>query len=335
MNEISVTIKTDKNKSTKVLFSDLVPNAQGQLVLLIKSVNSYNYLNGFVLTEESTPPPPPPGTKTLKVNLFGGVNPYSNAEWNNWNVAASLSTETLKYSDATLSPIVAVLSKHSAIHDNGTTYGGSMAPPEVLRYASSSATARTLTLSGLSTGKTFNLDLYASRNANSGYVTTFTAGGIVQNISTYQNKSLKASFTNLEPTASGQIVVSIASSNAYNYLNGFILTENPGSAATTLTVSQHAGSGEKVLSKSAFELEAFPNPSPGIFTLSIKSFNETPVFVTVRDGVGRVVERKQYLQAHGTVPLGQTYRPGIYYAEVVQGNQRKTVKLVKTAKSPY
>jgi hypothetical protein len=110
--------------------------------------------------------------------------------------------------------------------DNGTAYGSGMAPAEVLRYvAHKHHTARTLTLSGLAANKTYALELYGSRNANSGYTTVFTIGTTSVSVGTYQNLANKASFTNLVANASGQIVVNIKSANPYNYLNGFILTE--------------------------------------------------------------------------------------------------------------
>jgi hypothetical protein len=89
----------------------------------------------------------------VKVNVFGGTNPYTNTEWNNWNVAASLTSSAFKYNNATASGISATLSSNYGVADNGATYGSGMAPAEVLRYVSTSNTARTLTLNGLSPAK--------------------------------------------------------------------------------------------------------------------------------------------------------------------------------------
>ena len=49
-----------------------------------------------------SPPVPPAGTKFIRVNLYGGTNPYNNTAWNNWNVVSSLNSGVLKYSDASL-----------------------------------------------------------------------------------------------------------------------------------------------------------------------------------------------------------------------------------------
>jgi hypothetical protein len=124
--------------------------------------------------------------------------------------------------------------------DNGSAYGGTMAPPEVLRYASSSSSARTLTFSGLSTANTYSLELYASRN-NTGYSTVFTVGTTSVTVVTDKNLTNKASFVRLVPSASGQVVVSIKGSTTFNYLNGFVLTEhlNKAPVANARTGQEH------------------------------------------------------------------------------------------------
>lgn len=169
-------------------------------------------------------PAPVTTSKSIKVNVFGGTNPYNNAQWNNWNVSASKTSSALKYSDATTSAIKVVLSASTAIADNGAAYGGTMAPPEVLRHASYSASLRTLTFNGLSTADTYNIELYASR-ANTGNSSSFTIKGTSVTIVSDNNKANKAFFSNIVPNSSGQIVVSIDKIGSYNYLNGFILTE--------------------------------------------------------------------------------------------------------------
>ncbi|MBO9684668.1 MAG: hypothetical protein J7502_18710, partial [Flavisolibacter sp.] len=92
---------------------------------------------------------PTAGTRYVKVNIYGGSNPYSDAQWNNWNVYSSLSFGNLKYSDGSSSNISVSLSQQNSISDNGTSLNATMAPNEVVRYASYSTSNRTLTISGL------------------------------------------------------------------------------------------------------------------------------------------------------------------------------------------
>ena len=54
VNSSSVNIATYHNYTNKAVFTNLTPNAQGQIVVNIATVSGYNYLNGFSLTEQST-----------------------------------------------------------------------------------------------------------------------------------------------------------------------------------------------------------------------------------------------------------------------------------------
>jgi hypothetical protein len=218
-----------------------------------------------------------------------------------------------------------------------------MAPAEVLRYTSYSTSARTLTFSGLSTTKTYSLELYASR-ANTGNSTTFTINGTAVTILTDNNKTNKAIFNGLTPTAGGQLVVSIANVNAYNYLNGLILTESNSSAApltgadissgttellaTTKSVESTKGSFE--LEASALQVKVSPNPSNSYFTITITSKSQLPVDIRLIDAGGRVVELRQNVASTSTLTMGRNLRPGIYYLEGVQGKDRQGRSLLKT-----
>jgi hypothetical protein len=416
-----MTVVTDNNFTRNVLFTNLAPTPSGQITVSIQGVNTYNYLNGFILTEQAgvsgvpvvnagndqsitlptnsvslagtatdpdgiksytwtkvsgpaqgtiaspgssstnvtgliqgsymfrltvtdntgatgfdyvvvevNPAPVPAGSRFVKVNLFGGTNPYSNAEWNNWNVSSSLISNALKYNDASLSGVSAALTSNSGVADNGTAYGSGMAPAEVLRYVATSTTARTLTLSGLAANKTYALELYGSRNANSGYTTVFTIGTASVSVGTYQNLTNKASFTNLAANASGQIVVNIKSANPYNYLNGFILTELSSENTSSLTKSS-TRVGEMVISDEQ-SVTVFPNPAVGYFSLQIKSGSTSVATLKVADAAGRVIEVRRGIAPNTTIQIGTGYAPGVYYAHILQNGKATTLKLLKQPK---
>jgi poly(3-hydroxybutyrate) depolymerase len=199
--------------------------------------------------------------KTVRVNIYGGTNAYSNTAWNNWNVGTdhlyNRNSGTLKYSDGTASAITALLSYTQRIGDNTSTYGSGMAPAGVLRYTSYATTSRSLTISGLSTGKTYNIELYASRNTHESERTTFTINGLTRTITTYNNLTNKAAFTNLNPNSQGQIKVTLASTSTYNYINGFTLTENSGTISETTT--SQATAGTVIYAGTHIEAERFTN----------------------------------------------------------------------------
>jgi len=172
-------------------------------------------------------------SKYIKVNLFGGTNAYSNAEWNNWNSTSSSSSGNLKYNDGSSSSISASISQNS-VSDNGPTYSSTMAPAEVIRYASYSTSNRTLVISGLDNSKAYDIELYASRNGATNNTTRFSVASKSIDIKTDNNLSNKASFTSLTPI-SGKITINIDKLNTYTYLNGFILSENGEGTSVTTT----------------------------------------------------------------------------------------------------
>ena len=315
-------IATYKNLSNKAVFASLTPNSSGQIVVTIANAQEYNYINGFTLTE----------VKAVKANIYGGSNPISDASWNNWNVSSSLSSGTLKYADATSSAITASLSKSSGINDNGTSYGSGMAPAAVLRYASNATTSRTLTLSGLSVTKTYSLELFASRGNYSGNLTKFTINGIAQSISTYNNLTSKASFDGLVPSAAGTIVVTIANTHDYNYLNGFVLTEGVGGSTAgvepTTTVARAASTEETDAS-----LSVSPNPFTDKFALKVTNTLTGAMKVDIIGADGAVKKTFQLNKAAaGTM---QTYLSagdlpvGSYQMQVTMGVWSQSIPVQK------
>jgi hypothetical protein len=72
-----------------------------------------------------------------------------------------------------------------------------------------------------------------------------------------------------------------------------------------------------------------PNPSATYFTLKISSKNLAPVNMRVVDAAGRVIEAKQQLAPNSTLQIGHSYGSGIYIVEMIQGNTRKAVQLIK------
>ena len=77
------------------------------------------------------------------------------------------------------------------------------------------------------------------------------------------------------------------------------------------------------------KVQALPNPTFNYFTLVIQSGDTKTVQITISDAAGRVVELRPAIPPNGALTIGQNYRPGIYFAEIVQGKEKVTVKLVK------
>ncbi|TDO25395.1 HYR domain-containing protein [Sediminibacterium goheungense] len=78
------------------------------------------------------------------------------------------------------------------------------------------------------------------------------------------------------------------------------------------------------------KVTVMPNPSTTYFTLKLESKNQTPVELRIIDAGGRVVDARSKLGANSSIQVGHNYNSGIYYAEFIQGTQRKVVRLIKS-----
>jgi hypothetical protein len=79
-----------------------------------------------------------------------------------------------------------------------------------------------------------------------------------------------------------------------------------------------------------FGLTAFPNPSRTQFSVHLESSDRNgKITLRVFDISGRTVGVIPNLMAGQTVQLGNEYRPGIYFVEMIQGKNRTQVKLLK------
>ncbi len=87
---------------------------------------------------------------------------------------------------------------------------------------------------------------------------------------------------------------------------------------------------EKQQIATEFILKAMPNPSSSQFTLKIESGNTKEMLnLRVVDVLGKVIEIKNNIFARQTLQIGKNYRPGVYFVEMTQGNDRIVLKLIK------
>jgi hypothetical protein len=222
------TTTTNSNLSLTYNVTNLNVGKYKAVLLLYDSLGNLVSKDSVDITKKDTaviiPPPPPPNTngKSIKVNLFSGTNPYTVGNWNNWNTVSNATSNNLIYDDGSQSTVNSTISQNSVL-DNGAGYGGTMCPPQVLRYTSVSTSTRTLLIKGLNNSLTYNIEFYSSR-PSSGNSTIFTINGVSKTVVTDNNLSNKIIYTSISPT-NGQITVTLARVGTYNYLNGFIITE--------------------------------------------------------------------------------------------------------------
>ncbi|MDB5221641.1 MAG: hypothetical protein JWN83_308, partial [Chitinophagaceae bacterium] len=72
-----------------------------------------------------------------------------------------------------------------------------------------------------------------------------------------------------------------------------------------------------------------PNPAVNDFRLYVQSTSNELMTIKITDAFGQIKATITGLQNSQLVTFGGNYRAGTYFAEVIQGNSRKTVKLVK------
>jgi chitodextrinase len=271
-------------------------------------------------------------TRMINVNVYGGTNPYVNTQWNNWSVGSG-SSPVFTYADATASGVTALLSINESVVDNGATYGGVMAPAPVLRYTSYCEVSRTLTLSGLKTAATYNIELYASRSSNAGQLSVFqVAGQVSDTIASFNNLTNKAVFNGLKANTSGKIVITIATPTGYNYLNGFAITEL--TTATTGEDPSLATSSASILAAATDSsgLSIYPNPARDQLTVNLNNSHSGAMKIILTGISGatlRTIETVKDLQVSSTSIPVSGLPAGTYYITVQIGNWKETRTVLK------
>jgi len=78
-----------------------------------------------------------------------------------------------------------------------------------------------------------------------------------------------------------------------------------------------------------FEVKVLPNPSATNFRILVETYSKSLVQIRLLDAAGRVLGVYSNVSPHSIITVGDKFIKGIYFAEVILGNQHKVVKLVK------
>ena len=100
-----------------------------------------------------------------------------------------------------------------------------------------------------------------------------------------------------------------------------------GTTAQTSTVSMPEQKSMQGIQP--MQVSVLPNPAINNFNVIIKSFDSKPINISVSNIMGQIVQRIS-IKSSTTFALGADYYPGVYILEVIQGTNRKTIKLIKT-----
>jgi len=87
---------------------------------------------------------------------------------------------------------------------------------------------------------------------------------------------------------------------------------------------------EEITSVTKFEIKAYPNPSESQFTLKIGSDNlKDKISVRVFDLFGRTIQTFTNLMVGQILQIGNNYKVGVYFIDMMQGDKHRQLKLIK------
>jgi len=78
-----------------------------------------------------------------------------------------------------------------------------------------------------------------------------------------------------------------------------------------------------------FDVKVSGNPTSTSFIMNVITNSEEKISMRVFDVQGRLIEERQGLQPMEILKVGERYINGMYLAEIRQGKNRKTIRLVK------
>lgn len=151
--------------------------------------------------------------------------------------------------------------------------------------------------------------------------------------STYQSSY---SFTNLSPATYSMVVkdskgcVSAPVSITVRASTISCRVGNNTTAGTEKRVSATKENSDlsKATLGSSLSIQAYPNPFGSEFTLNVQGNNQDRVYITITDVLGRRLYQAEG-NANQQYKLGGSLRQGIYFVQIMQGDNVQTIKLVK------
>jgi hypothetical protein len=78
-----------------------------------------------------------------------------------------------------------------------------------------------------------------------------------------------------------------------------------------------------------FSVLVSPNPTSTDFKIQVKSGSIESFAVRILDDAGRILSISKKVPKGTILSAGRDLKPGTYFAEIIQGENKKTIKLVK------
>lgn len=99
-------------------------------------------------------------------------------------------------------------------------------------------------------------------------------------------------------------------------------------AKAAAIAAKDAVNGTSIINETMLDCIAVPNPSSDYFTLQILSSSNEKIEMAILDMSGRIIEKQNTYQ-NKIIRIGEKLKPGVYMIQLIQGDQQKTIKLVK------
>ena len=111
-------------------------------------------------------------------------------------------------------------------------------------------------------------------------------------------------------------------------LSGLLLNELSLTGNSIISLINRPIQPDNDLGASFFEAKAYPNPSPSSFHLKVNTRSYDEVHVIVSDATGRRVKEMKVIPGMDT-EFGSDLINGLYFVEIIQGKNRKFIKIEK------
>jgi len=109
--------------------------------------------------------------------------------------------------------------------------------------------------------------------------------------------------------------------------NSYVIDANNYYRSTVAVLQVIPPQQKPAIANTPLQIKVLQNPAYDVFRMNITSAVPGSIAVRIINADGKPMET--YRTNGGTMQMGSALKSGFYYAEIIQGNQRKVVKLVK------
>ena len=130
--------------------------------------------------------------------------------------------------------------------------------------------------------------------------------------------------SNLWSLSTEKIYVRCFNSCGYSFYTGFLLRIDAKTGCPSSTTKNNF----TAFNDTNLDLDIFPNPTNDFFNIKLNGLKKDKVLLNIKDAGGRVLI-SSYINNGEIQPKGRELKSGLYFIEAIQGDTRKTIKLIK------